>query len=95
MKTIGVRELRQNASRYLAEVEAGAEIAVTRRGRTVARMVPVSEGERTRESLIDAGILVPARRAGVLDPGVLDAVLDDDLTVADLSGVLNELRADR
>lgn len=90
MKVIGVRELRQNASRYLAEVEAGAEISVTRRGKAVARMVPVSEGERTRDGLIDAGILVPARRRGALG-----AIRVEELPEVDLSGLLDELRADR
>jgi prevent-host-death family protein len=41
MKTIGVRELRQNASRYLKLVEAGESVEVTDRGRPVARLVPV------------------------------------------------------
>lgn len=61
MEAIGVRELRQHASRYLARVEAGEEIGVTSNGRLVARLVPVQAGVRSRESLIDAGALLPAR----------------------------------
>jgi prevent-host-death family protein len=41
MKSIGVRELRQQASRYLREVELGETIEVTDRGRPVARLVPI------------------------------------------------------
>jgi prevent-host-death family protein len=41
MKAIGVRELRQQASRYLREVELGETIEVTDRGRPVARLVPI------------------------------------------------------
>ncbi|WP_152602545.1 type II toxin-antitoxin system Phd/YefM family antitoxin, partial [Mycobacterium kyorinense] len=41
MEVIGVRELRQHASRYLARVEAGEELGVTNKGRLVARLVPV------------------------------------------------------
>ncbi|KAA1250026.1 type II toxin-antitoxin system prevent-host-death family antitoxin [Mycobacterium simiae] len=41
MEEIGVRELRQHASRYLAGVEAGEELGVTNNGRLVARLVPV------------------------------------------------------
>lgn len=37
---IGLRELRQHASRYVDMVERGASIEVTRRGRTVARLIP-------------------------------------------------------
>lgn len=41
MRAIGIRELRQRASRYLREVERGETIEVTDRGRPVARLVPV------------------------------------------------------
>jgi prevent-host-death family protein len=42
METIGVRELRQHASRYLERVRHGETLEVTDRGRPVARLVPVS-----------------------------------------------------
>jgi prevent-host-death family protein len=41
MRSIGVRELRQQASRYLREVEQGETIEVTDRGRPIARLVPL------------------------------------------------------
>jgi prevent-host-death family protein len=41
MDRIGVRELRQHASRYLARVAKGETIEVSDRGRLVARLVPV------------------------------------------------------
>ena len=44
-KTITLREANQAFSRIIREVEAGEEITITRRGRPVARLVPVS-GER-------------------------------------------------
>ena len=44
MTRIGVRELRQNASRYLRRVQGGETIEVTDRGRPVARLVPVERG---------------------------------------------------
>lgn len=62
MEVIGVRELRQHASRHLARVEAGEELGITNNGRLVARLVPVPAGERSRDILIDSGVLVPARR---------------------------------
>ena len=43
MERIGVRELRQHASRYLARVRAGESVEVTDRGRPVARLVPVPD----------------------------------------------------
>lgn len=42
MDRIGVRELRQHASRYLERVRHGETLEVTDRGRPVARLVPVS-----------------------------------------------------
>jgi prevent-host-death family protein len=39
---VGVRELRDNLSRYVDHVAGGAEIAITVRGRVVARMIPAS-----------------------------------------------------
>jgi prevent-host-death family protein len=39
-KAVGVRELRQNLSRYLERVKQGETLTVTERGREVARLVP-------------------------------------------------------
>ncbi len=39
-ETVGVRELRQNLSRYLERVKAGETLTVTERGREVARLIP-------------------------------------------------------
>jgi prevent-host-death family protein len=39
-KTVGVRELRQNLSRYLERVKDGETLTVTERGHEVARLVP-------------------------------------------------------
>jgi len=41
MDVIGIRELRQHASRYLRQVQRGETIEVTDRGHPVARIVPV------------------------------------------------------
>lgn len=40
MRRVSVVEAKSRLSALLAEVEAGAEIAVTRRGKIVARLVP-------------------------------------------------------
>lgn len=42
MDRIGVRELRQHASRYLERVAQGESLEVTDRGRPVARLVPIT-----------------------------------------------------
>jgi len=59
MKSIGVRELRQHASRYLREVERGGAIEVTDRGRPVARLIPLPRSSRA-DALIETGQLSPA-----------------------------------
>ncbi|MDA8072152.1 MAG: type II toxin-antitoxin system prevent-host-death family antitoxin [Actinomycetota bacterium] len=43
---VGVRELRNNLSRYLDRVRAGDEVVVTDHGREIARVVPIGNGER-------------------------------------------------
>lgn len=58
MQTIGIRELRQGASRYLRAVEAGETFEVTDRGRPVALLVPVPGGNPL-DRLIASGRLVP------------------------------------
>jgi prevent-host-death family protein len=40
MNVVGVRELRQNLSRYLMQVKEGESFMVTERGREVARLSP-------------------------------------------------------
>jgi prevent-host-death family protein len=57
---IGVRELRQNASRYLALVKAGETVEVTERGELVALLAPPEGPRGARDRMIAAGMLVPA-----------------------------------
>ena len=67
MRSIGVRELRQQASRYLREVEQGETIEVTDRGRPIARLVPLPRAGALEE-LETSGRLI--RAAGdLLDLG--------------------------
>jgi prevent-host-death family protein len=58
---VGVRELRNNLSRYLDRVRDGEEVIVTERGRAVARMLPVGT-ERVLDRLIAEGVVTPARQ---------------------------------
>lgn len=60
MERIGVRELRQNASRYLALVKAGETVEVTERGELVALLAPPGSSRSARDRLVAAGRLVPA-----------------------------------
>ncbi len=89
MRSIGVRELRQNASRYLREVKAGETVEVTERGEPIARLVPVPE-ESTIERLRASGRLKPAQ-------GDLMDVVDPVEPVPGVplpSEILEQMRAD-
>ena len=61
MDVVGIRELRDGLSRYLAEVRAGRTVTVTDHGRPVARIVPVDE-PGPLERLIAEGLVQPARQ---------------------------------
>jgi prevent-host-death family protein len=59
MERIGIRELRQNASKYLDRVAAGEVIEVTQRGQLVARIIPATTDPWT--ALIASNEVTPAR----------------------------------
>jgi len=58
---VGVRALRDELSRHLAEVKDGHTITVTEHGRPIARIVPVQE-MTTLERLISEGRATPPAR---------------------------------
>jgi prevent-host-death family protein len=51
MERIGIRELRQHASRWLSRVAAGESFEVTDRGRRVALLIPAPSDEGLEELL--------------------------------------------
>jgi prevent-host-death family protein len=57
---IGIRELRQHASRYVAMAKAGLRVPVTDRGKLVAYLVPAEESGSVYERLVAAGRVRPA-----------------------------------
>jgi prevent-host-death family protein len=65
----GIRELKNNFSRYIRRVEKGQRIAVTAHGRIVAELVPPAAATGTSatrrwDDLIAAGILHPPAETG-------------------------------
>ena len=58
MNTIGIRELKQNASEVIKRVSSGEWLVVTDRGRPVAQISPINSSAFGR--LIDAGLVKPA-----------------------------------
>jgi len=89
MERVGVRDLRQNASKVLDRVKAGEVVEVTERGVPVAMLVPVHGDDRA--GWIDAGLLVPALR-----PEGVVAAPEYMLPVGQTSAaILDELRGER
>lgn len=60
MESIGIRELRQNASRYVRKAKAGKRIAVTERGKLAAYLTPAEEPSSILDRLQAEGKLIPA-----------------------------------
>lgn len=63
---IGIRELRQHASRYIDEAAHGQAIDITRHGRIVARIVPAAPRDDPLADLIAAGLARPPEESGSL-----------------------------
>jgi prevent-host-death family protein len=87
----GIRELKDNLSRYIRRIETGERIAVTAHGRVVAELVPpsLSEiGHRSRyDVLVATGVIRPALEDGdplegwpdiTLSAGTAAALIDSD-----------------
>ena len=58
MDSIGIRELKQNASEVVARVARGKCLIVTDRGRPVAQLIPLQKSRI--DDLIESGQLIPA-----------------------------------
>ena len=57
--SVGVRELRQDASKVLGLVKSGESVIVTEWGKPVAEIRPIQA--TTIQDLIDAGFITPAK----------------------------------
>lgn len=70
MRSIGVRELRQNTAVLLREVEAGETIVITHHGHPIAQLTPATTDPWN--ALIAAGEVLPAQAppAGILADSV-------------------------
>jgi prevent-host-death family protein len=87
-EAIGIRELRQNASRYVGMVKAGRRIAVTERGRLVAYLVPAGSSGSVIDQLSAAGDYEPPA-GSILDLLPAPAAPEG---ARPLSAVLEEMR---
>jgi prevent-host-death family protein len=96
MRTVGIRELKNNLSRYLRLVKEGEEILITDRGTVVASLGPP---ERSEHPHLPAGFVELARQGRARlgrpnDPALYRKrrpLIDRDLALE----ILAELRGDR
>lgn len=58
---VGVRDLKNNLSRYLDRVQGGEEVIVTEHGRPVARLSSLDQPSDRLASLIASGMVRPPR----------------------------------
>lgn len=94
MHQIGVRELRRDASRWLARVRAGETFVVTDRGNPIAQLGPIP-AQSGYEAMVAAGRIVPGSRRPLAELlATLDRELPEDPSEAPISGTLAALRAD-
>jgi len=61
MEKIGIRELRQNASRYIDRVKKGESFEVTSRGVPVAMLTPVQKPS-LYDRLVAEGRIIPGKQ---------------------------------
>lgn len=92
--TVGIRELKNQLSRYVALVKQGERIQVTEHGRVVAELVPPAAAEPwpTRRRLLAAGLMTPAADSG--DPLEGWAPLSQPLPVGTVRALIDADRGD-
>jgi len=70
--TAGIKEIKNNLSRFLARVKSGDEVLITERGKPIARIIKENQGENALRSalspLIQQGFLVMPSRNIVREP---------------------------
>jgi prevent-host-death family protein len=90
-ESIGIRELRQHASRYVAMAKQGKRVAVSDRGELVAYLVPAHEPNTAFQRLVAAG------QVRLPDAGIKDTLASWEPLMGEpgekrLSEVLREMR---
>jgi len=77
MKTTTVRELRNNYAKVLTWVSKGEEVEVTRRGKAVAKVVPVAPVNPTRVDWAQSAALKSLPWAAKLTETETKTILSD------------------
>ena len=80
MVNVGIKEVKNNLSRLLAQVKAGEEILITKRGRPIARIVKENHGDKSirtaLDPLVQSGLItLPSR-----------SIMKDNISAVETSG---------
>ena len=59
MPTVNVHKAKTNLSRLLAQVEAGDEVVIARRGRPVARLVSYNPRVKRQPDILKGKVVIP------------------------------------
>jgi prevent-host-death family protein len=55
---VGIRELKENLSKYMAKVKSGQSIVITEHGKPVGRIIPEGQSLEERvDALVQAGVI--------------------------------------
>lgn len=95
MKTANIGELKNNLSKYLAEVKRGGQVLVSDRNVPFAKIVSLDENdvhESEEELLIAEGILSRPKSSKPLDDSFWD---DRDLPSVPMDVILRVIREER
>jgi prevent-host-death family protein len=77
MKTASVRDLRQNFPRILEWIDSGEEVTITKRNRSVARLVPCSKQSKAKRKMPDiAARLRQVFGETVIPDAAMEALMD-------------------
>ena len=97
MATVGIRELKNNLSKYVRQAEGGHVVVVTDRGRIVAELRPPAE----RRTDIHPGLLEMERNGQIRlatkqnDPSLYRRMPHIDLGGKTIQDLIDEIRGDR
>jgi prevent-host-death family protein len=73
MREVGAFEAKTHLSELIAAVEAGETVMITRRGRPVARLMPVEDQRSTRATALERIRSLRAGLAGITRDDILSA----------------------
>ncbi len=93
MRSVRVSQLKSRLSEYLRSVKDGSPILITDRGHPVAVLQPYKSQDADLDSLVESGVVLPARRP--LDESFWDLPRPEDPGARVREALLEERREGR